>query len=170
MYGPGDLELLPLFKAAKLGLLAYPAAADSRVSTIHVTDLAAGIAALLATPDWPERLVELDDECPQGHDWAEIISVLAACFGRPALAFRLPRALMAPVGEAVSLLSAVTGKPQVLSRHKVAELYHPNWLAAGPRLSALTSWQPHFGLQAGFAEYPCLVSRRGSFVRLGFLA
>ena len=39
IYGPGDHELLPLFKAAKLGILAYPASPNARVSTLHVADL-----------------------------------------------------------------------------------------------------------------------------------
>ncbi|WP_303982406.1 SDR family NAD(P)-dependent oxidoreductase [Dongia mobilis] len=152
VYGPGDLELLPLFKAAKLGLLAYPATNLARVSTIHVGDLAAAIAALLGSGNWPVRSVELDDEAPRGHDWPEILAVLGQCFHRRPLAWRLPRPLMAPIAGAVGLVSSVTRQPQVLSPHKMAELYHPDWVATGPRLSTRLPWVPRFNLAEGFAD------------------
>lgn len=152
VYGPGDHELLPLFRAAKMGVLAYPASPDARVSTIHVADLAAAITALLATPTWPHRIVELDDEHLRAHGWPEINHVLGSCFGRQPLSFRLPRPLMSAVAGGVSLISALTKHPQVLSSDKVAELYHPDWAVAGPRFSEFTDWRPRFDLARGFAD------------------
>lgn len=152
VYGPHDLELLPLFKAAKLGILAYPALPGARVSTIHVADLAEAVAALLGTESWRERIVELDDEHPDGHDWAEIVRILGQCFGQQPVSFRLPRPVMAPIAAAVSAFSCLTGRAQVLSREKMAELYHADWVAKGPRLSELAPWRPHFGLPEGFAD------------------
>lgn len=152
VYGPGDLELLPLFKAASRGLSVYPASPNARASTIHVADLAAAITALLATPQWATRIIELDDEQPGGHDWEEINHILGKCFGRRLATCRLPRPVMAPIAHLVSLVSAIRRRPQVLSRDKVAELYHTDWASTGPRLSELTTWQPHFDLAAGFAD------------------
>jgi uncharacterized protein YbjT (DUF2867 family) len=152
VYGPGDCELLPLFKAAKLGFIAYPATDLARVSTIHVGDLAAAITSVLGTGRWVERTVELDDEAEHGHDWPEILAVLGQCFRRRPLAWRLPRPLMAPIASAVGLVSAATKHPRVLSPRKLAELYHPDWVAAGPRLSTLAPWRPRFNLADGFAD------------------
>ncbi len=152
VYGPGDLELLPLFKAAQLGFLAYPASRDARVSTIHVEDLASAVTALLEAENWLNSVLEIDDEHPGGYDWPDIITALSTCFGRRPLAYRLPRAMMVPIAQTVSLVSAMTGRPKVLSRHKVAELYHPEWLATGPRLSSLIPWRPRFDLSTGFAD------------------
>lgn len=152
VYGPHDHELLPLFKAAKLGLVAYPASANARVSTIHVADLATAVVALLQAPVWSQRVIELDDQHPGGHDWPEIVAALGQCFARQPIAFRLPKPLMLPIASAVSLVSTLTGQPQVLSRQKVAELYHPDWVVRGPRLSDLATWQPRFSLSEGFAD------------------
>jgi uncharacterized protein YbjT (DUF2867 family) len=152
VYGPGDLALLPLFKAAKLGLLAYPASPGARVSTIHVSDLAAAILALLEAPVWGHRIIELDDGCPGGHDWVEINHVLGQCFGNRPWAFRLPRPLMGGIAQTVALLSRVTRAPQILSPDKVLELYHPNWVASGPKLDEITPWHPTFGLPEGFSD------------------
>lgn len=152
VYGPGDLALLPLFKAAKLGVIAYPASVGARASTIHVSDLASGIVALLGEGDWASRLIEPDDEHGGGHDWAEINHVLGACFGRRPQTFRLPRAFMAAVAAGVTAVSRLTRTPQVLSSAKVAELYHRDWAASGPRLSEIVDWHPRFDLQTGFAD------------------
>jgi nucleoside-diphosphate-sugar epimerase len=152
VYGPGDHELLPLFKAAKLGLLAYPASPDARVSTIHVSDLAAAITALLATPSWPHPVIELDDANPGGHDWPEINHTLGLCFDRQPFACRLPRALMALVAGGATLVSRLSKNPQVLSSDKVSELYHSDWVASGPRLGDFAAWQPRFDLASGFAD------------------
>ena len=121
IYGPGDLELLPLFKAAKLGLVAYPAAPGARAATLHVSDLAGAIVALLATPVWGERVVELADGVREGHSWPEIIDALGQAFGRRLHAFRLPRPLFLPIAGGASLVSGLTGRPQVLSLRKVAD-------------------------------------------------
>ena len=49
--GPGDAEIFPMFKAASLGLCAYPGARQSRVSLIHGADLAVRGARLLRAPE-----------------------------------------------------------------------------------------------------------------------
>lgn len=152
VYGPGDHELLPLFKAAKLGLLAYPASADARASTIHVQDLAAAITAVLAAPTWPHRIIELDDAHPGGHTWPEINHTLGVCFGRQPVACRLPRLFMTAIAGGVSFVSRVTKQPQVLSLNKISELYHTDWVVSGPRLGETAVWQPRFDLRAGFAD------------------
>ncbi|TDQ81466.1 nucleoside-diphosphate-sugar epimerase [Dongia mobilis] len=152
IYGPGDRELLPLFQAAKLGLVTYPAARNARVSVVHVTDLAAAIAALLDTPAWQERLIEIDDGAPAGHDWVGILSALAGACGRSPVGIRVPRPLFLPIAAAASLRASLIRRPMVLSLAKVAELYHPDWVAGGPRLTEMVNWQPAFGLAEGFRD------------------
>ncbi|WP_374375580.1 NAD-dependent epimerase/dehydratase family protein [Dongia sp.] len=152
VYGPGDHELLPLFKAAKLGFVAYPAAPGARVATIHVADLAEAIVALLAAPNWAERQIEIDDGATNAHDWPGILSALGKAVGRAPRAWRLPRPLLMPIAAGVTLFSHLTGQPKVLSLRKVAEIYHPDWVARGPSLSRVANWQPQFSLDTGFAD------------------
>ncbi|MDY0874289.1 NAD-dependent epimerase/dehydratase family protein [Dongia rigui] len=152
VYGPGDVALLPLFKAAKLGLLAYPASPGSRASTLHVADLASAVATLLSTEVWSERVIELDDEHPNGHDWAEINHALGECFGNRLWAVRLPRPWMTGIAGAVTVVSRLSGTPQILSLDKISELYHPDWASSGVRLSTLLPWRPTFALREGFAD------------------
>lgn len=152
VYGPGDLELLPLFKAAKLGLVAYPAAPQARVSLLHVADLAAAVVALLATPNWQAQLVAMDDGRVGGHTWSDILTALGTAFGRRPLACRLPRSILLPIAGGASLIARLRNRPQVLAWHKVPELYHPDWAIDGPALPGMVNWVPRFDLAGGFAE------------------
>jgi nucleoside-diphosphate-sugar epimerase len=152
IYGPGDLELLPLFKAAKMGLVAYPASADARVSLLHVADLASAIAALLAQPSWPAGIVEVDDGTPRGYDWPQILSALGAAVGLRPRACRLPLQVFFPIAAGATLLAKLIGRPQVLSLRKLAELYHPDWVVQGPVLSGMVNWHPKYTLTHGFAD------------------
>lgn len=156
IYGPGDLEILPLFKAAKYGLVTYPAARGGRVSLLHVADVAGAVAALLAGPAWNGRIAEIDDGAggsPEGgHDWPDILAALGRAMGRHPFAVRLPRPLFLPIAAGATLLARLTGQPMVLSLGKVPELYHPDWLARGPGLPEGVRWQPRFALADGFAD------------------
>ncbi len=64
VYGPGDREIRPMFQAARLGLVPYPAAPGAALSMIHVADLAEAIAACLTRSGPPEATFEIDDGVP----------------------------------------------------------------------------------------------------------
>ncbi len=89
VYGPGDVEIFPMFKAAALGFCAYPAARQSRLSLIHAADLAAAIVAAAETP-CPIRSTSWTDGHGGGYAWAEIGAGLSAALGRSVRMIRSP--------------------------------------------------------------------------------
>ena len=74
VYGPDDREIRPMFQAAKLGLVPYPAAPGAALSMIHVADLAEAIAACLTRSGPPQATFEIDDGVPGGYRWPDILS------------------------------------------------------------------------------------------------
>jgi nucleoside-diphosphate-sugar epimerase len=156
VYGPGDPATLPLFKAARSGFLPYPAAADARVSLIHVADLASAILAatqqLCAGGLATGTLAEIDDGQAGGHRWAEMIEALALAAARPVRSVRLPRPLLVPIAAANAAYCRFRKRADVFMPAKLAELYHRDWAAAGPGLPETCHWQPGFTLQSGFAD------------------
>jgi nucleoside-diphosphate-sugar epimerase len=151
VYGPGDAEIFPMFKAAALGFCTYPAARSARVSLIHGADLAAAIVAATERP-LPDPVYELDDGQAGGHAWTEIGAGLSAALGRPVRMIRVPRPALTAIAAGVELHRRVAGSLTALSLAKVPELYHPDWVAQGPRLEAPTGWKPAFDLTKGFAD------------------
>ena len=151
VYGPGDTEILPMFRAAAAGLCPVPAASGARLSLIHVQDLATAIAAALKTP--PQRpLYEVDDGHSGGYSWPEISLALSQALGRQVRSIRLPRPVMTVVAAAVEAHRSLGGPVTALCLDKLGELYHPDWVASGPRLEAETSWHPAFALAEGFRD------------------
>jgi nucleoside-diphosphate-sugar epimerase len=154
VYGPGDAEIFPMFKAASLGLCTYPGARQSRVSLIHGADLAAAIAAAAAAeaPANLDPVYELDDGRAGGYTWTEIGAALSAALAHPVRMIRVPRPLLIAIATGVELHRRVAGSLTALSLAKVPELYHADWAARGPRLETATDWKPSFDLTKGFAD------------------
>jgi len=151
VYGPGDSEIFPMFKAAALGFCTYPAARTTRVSLIHGGDLAGAIVAAIDTR-LPEPLYELDDGHAGGYSWAEIGAGLSAALQRPVRMIRVPRPALVAIAAGVEVHRRVAGSLTALGLAKVPELYHPDWVARGPRLETGTPWKPAFNIAAGFAD------------------
>jgi 2-alkyl-3-oxoalkanoate reductase len=59
---------------------------------------------------------------------------------------------MAAVAWGNAAVSRITGRVQVLMPSKVAELYHPNWVARGTGLPAEIGWHPRLDLETGFRD------------------
>lgn len=150
VYGPADMEILPLFKAAAAGFCPYPAAPGARVSLIHVQDLAAAVAAVATTADWRRPIYEVDDG--GAYSWDMILGALGEASGRRVKGVRLPRCMIYPVAGFSQVLQAMTGETRVLCIAKIPELYHADWVAHGPRLQDEAAYRSEFGLAAGFRE------------------
>jgi nucleoside-diphosphate-sugar epimerase len=152
VYGPGDLEILPLFKAAKLGLVPYPALPEAAFSMIHVADLADAVVACLQRSGPPQAAFEIDDGVPGGYRWPDILGALGEAVGRKPAGVRLPRRALAILARANGLLARAEGAARVLAPHKVAEIYWPDWVARGPRLQEISDWHPAFDAWNGFRD------------------
>lgn len=144
VYGPGDRGTLPLIKELTRPVAAIPGRADARFSLIHGRDLARLIG--LAVESDAEGLHEVSDG--QAYGWADLIRTASAFRGRPVRPVFLPRAVPGAVATVAEGIARLTGKPGMVNRGKIAELYHPDWVAR-PGGLALPDPMP-FG--DGFAE------------------
>jgi 2-alkyl-3-oxoalkanoate reductase len=148
VYGPGDKELLPLFRAMRFGLAVIVGPAEQRLSLLHVEDLARAALAVLEHRDACRGGVfGLDDGTPAGHGWPAIV---AAGRGRlPVLSLHVPRVLLAALGRLNLMLARVTGHAPMLTPGKVRELSEPEWLCDNSEFHAATGWRPRVALQVG---------------------
>lgn len=147
VYGPGDMEMLPVLKMARRGLLAHVGPADQKLSLLHVDDLVEAVACWLAAPDTCLRQTyAIDDGTPGGYDWKAIGEAVSE--GR----FRLlgvPRFLLHGAARLNMLFSTVFGYAPMLSPGKVRELVQPEWLCDNTAFTRATGWQPRLNLQRG---------------------
>ena len=146
VYGPGDKGTLPLIRELTKPVAAIPALKAARFSLIHVRDLARLICD--AAESGLRGLHEVSDGKAGGHDWDGLIAIASAEEGRRIRPFFLPKALPLAVAFGAETLSRVTGKPGLVNRGKIAELYHTDWVS---REGTLRLPDP-IGFREGFAE------------------
>ena len=151
VYGPGDRETLAYFKAAARGLAPRPGGEGARLSLIHVEDLAEVLVRVVEAPP-PASVYEIDDGREGGYSYGDMAAAAREALGRSVRSVSFPRAAMEAVGWANGLRHALGGAPQILTRAKVRELFHPDWAVHDRRLAATIDFRPRYDLKAGFRD------------------
>lgn len=148
VYGPGDRELLPLFRTMARGIVPVPGPAGARASLLHVNDLAAAVGQLLEST--AEGTYELHDGTPGGYSWDDIAATVAAVTGRRrGRRLPLPGALLRGLA-GLNLAAATLLRYQpMLTPGKVNELRHPDWVCDNSALTRATGWRPAITLRDG---------------------
>lgn len=149
VYGPGDTEMLEVFRAAALGLGLAPGGRAGRFSLIHVDDLARLLLAL--TKGGPSGAVlEVDDGAPEGHGHPEFHAALGKALGRTVITLPVPPALLT-LAARVATLASRTALPK-LSIDRARYLAHPDWVARGGNAALADLWAPRIDLATGLAD------------------
>ncbi|MCS6876882.1 MAG: NAD-dependent epimerase/dehydratase family protein [Geminicoccaceae bacterium] len=148
VYGPGDRATLPIVAQLARGWLLAPKAPANRFSLIYVEDLA-DLVGELVTGAAPSALLEPDDGRPGGYGWRELADAAAARLGKRVRLVELPRPVMVAAALLTELGARPLGRTPRLSRGKVAELFHPDWVAGA---SVPPGWRPRVQFDEGFAR------------------
>ncbi|MFN3592478.1 MAG: NAD-dependent epimerase/dehydratase family protein, partial [Thermaurantiacus sp.] len=162
VYGPGDTEFLPMFRAALRGVVPIPA--HGVAAMIFVTDLARAILALAEDLAGEARCsggtFEIDDGAG-GHSQAKIAAAIGAAIGREVRALPVPRPLITAGALLDTLVSRMAGQLPSLSIDRARYLPHPDWSADSGPLRALGLWEPSTDLAEGMAETARWYRRQG---------
>lgn len=150
VYGPRDGEFLRLFKAVKSHLLPTIGGDRQALSLVYVKDLAAAAVHCLAHPAAANQtyFVAADEVVTAGQMAAEIARLLQAW----TIPLPLPVAGLWPMAAWQELVSHLTGKANVLSFQKLAELRAPGWVCDASRIKRELGFDASVRLQQGVAE------------------
>lgn len=143
VYGPGDAEMLQLFRLAQRGLGVAPGGAAARFSLIHVDDLARALLAL-ADAGPTGQILEIDDGTPGGHSHADYARAIGAAVGR--------RVRVLPVPAWALHAAAALRLSSKLTADRARYLAHPDWVARGGNARLAGLWAPHMPLVDGLAD------------------
>ncbi len=147
VYGPGDRATLPIFRQLAGGFLVAPGPRGARFSLIHVADLAALVARHLDGSMTLPALLEPDDGRPCGYGWGDLAAVASRTTGRRVRLARVPVRLLEMPARAADALARRFGLDLPLTRDKLGELGHGQWVAGGP---ALPDAGPRITFDEGF--------------------
>uniref|UniRef100_UPI00359368BD NAD-dependent epimerase/dehydratase family protein n=1 Tax=Blastomonas sp. TaxID=1909299 RepID=UPI00359368BD len=147
VYGPGDTEMLDLFRMAARGLVLLPP--RGRISVVHVADLARLLVTLAAGGGEPAAIYEIDDGEPQGWSHAEFAHALGDAVGKKVRALHAPRLAlhMAAAGDRL-----VRGKRAKLTPDRARYMAHSDWTAAPDKRPPTQLWQPQIPTRQGLAD------------------
>lgn len=146
VYGPGDRGTLPLIRELTRPVAAIPGQRDARFSLIHAHDLARTIGTAIEGRE--QGIHEVSDGRNGGYGWPDLISAASALRGGPVRALFLPRAIPAAVAFGAEAWARLAGKPGLVNRGKIAELYHADWVCREGTLGLPDA----IGFEKGFAE------------------
>jgi nucleoside-diphosphate-sugar epimerase len=154
VYGPGDKELLPLFRAMGRGVAPILAGPGARVSLLYVEDLAGAVLQWLDSRSETSGVFELHDGRARGYSWHDVMDTAARVCGRRVVPVPVP-ALLLKTTAAISLaISRLSGSAPMLTPGKVRELRHSNWVCDNAAWHQASGWTPRFSLEAGLRLTP----------------
>ncbi|XUU59406.1 NAD-dependent epimerase/dehydratase family protein [Erythrobacter sp. HA6-11] len=149
VYGPRDVDMFELFRAAKLGIMPLPP--GGATSIIYVRDLA---RVLLDLVDAQPALVrkkqfEVDDGREGGWNHKELAKAIGAAMGNTVFPVHLPEAAL----KAGATLDRVfRGKKAKLTADRVGYMTHPNWVSSSALRVPEAVWEPEVSGEAGFKQ------------------
>jgi len=145
VFGPGDMEMLELFRLARHGLALLPP--GGRLSVIEVSDLGRLLLAL-AGGGAEGMILEPDDGVAAGWTHKEFARAIGDAMGRRIAPIALPRPLMAAGAQLDRL---IRGSGAKLTPDRVAYFCHDDWVSDPAKRPPTQLWQPQVSTVEGLA-------------------
>ncbi len=140
VYGPRDIDMLDLFRAAKWGVVPLPP--GGATSIIHADDLASLLVTLAVSNAAPtkKKTYEPDDGREGGWSHKELAAAIGRAVGRSRVfAPHLPKTVLEAAAAADRIARGDRAK---LTADRVGYMAHPNWVARFDRKPPPGLWQP----------------------------
>ncbi|WP_017666025.1 NAD-dependent epimerase/dehydratase family protein [Porphyrobacter sp. AAP82] len=163
VYGPRDIDMLDLFRAARWGVVPLPP--GGATSIIHADDLArllvtlAGSSCSEAAGPASKKVYEPDDGREGGWSHKELAAAIGRAMGRRVVfAPHLPK----PVLDAAAAADRrMRGPKAKLTPDRVGYMAHPNWVARFDRKPPPGLWQPQIAGEEGLKSTADWYRREG---------
>jgi len=149
VYGPGDRELLPLFRCMGWGIAPVVGPESARFSLLYVDDLARAVLRWLACRNREPCTFELHDGRPEGYTWDDLVGTVSCLRRRHVVRLHVPPLILKSLAMLNLMGARVVGYAPMLTPGKVRELRHPNWVCDNTRFYHETGWTPSVSLERG---------------------
>ena len=149
VFGPGDRDVLFLFRMASLGIIPQVAGRHTEISVIHVEDLIRALLLAGTRAAARGRLYHVSNGRVYTRD--DVADALRVAAGKDAvLPLPLPPLFYRTVGLFSDLAARISGKPALFNSDKVRELIQPGWVCSSARIADELGFTPAIGMQEGF--------------------
>jgi nucleoside-diphosphate-sugar epimerase len=149
VYGPGDKELLPLFRWIGRGIAPILGPRSARFSLLYVEDLAEAMVQWLNSETNERRAFELHDGHPNGYAWHDVVDTVAQLYDRHVFRIQVPVVILRLLAGLNLGAAQIFKYAPMLTPGKVRELNHLNWVCDNDVLTRETGWAPRISLTEG---------------------
>lgn len=152
IFGPGDREMLDLFRMARRGFVLLPP--EGQISVIEVSDLARLLLAILPVSEAQAQIYEADDGTEGGWAHTAFGKAIGEAVGKDVTTLSAPVPLL---NLAARFDGFFRGSGAKLTADRVRYFCHPDWVIDPGRRPPETLWRPeidtHEGLKATAQAY-----------------
>ena len=149
VYGPGDKELLPLFRWIGRGIAPLLGPPRARFSLLHVEDLAQAVLQWLDSGSREQQTFELHDGHPKGYTWRDVVDIVARLYDRSVFRVQVPVVILQLLSAFNIIGARLFGYAPMLTFGKIREFRHHDWTCDNTSLSRETGWAPRISLEEG---------------------
>jgi len=154
VYGPGDRELLPLFRLMARGIAPVLGNRDARFSMIYSQDIAHLVQAWLLKDSCPSGVYSLHDGKQGGYSWSDVSATVSHLCQRSVREFAVPSVVLSVPAWINRRLAPLLGYAPMLTPEKLRELRHPDWVCDNEAIQTVLDWQPSVQLEEGLTRTP----------------
>jgi uncharacterized protein YbjT (DUF2867 family) len=144
IFGPGDTEMIDLFKMARSGFVVMPP--RGRASWIEVSDLCRLLLALVPDTDSIGQCYEVDDGAQQGWSHDGFAKAIGWAMGRDVTTLHMPKRALAIASRIDRLIRRGDAR---LTQDRVSYLCHDDWTIDPVKRPPETLWQPEVSTRSG---------------------
>ena len=150
VYGPRDVDFLPLFKQIGAGRGIYPGNKHSYISIIHAQDLVNGIVKAASNPAAENQTYFLAHELT--ISWKQIYHVIARIMDQSMWELNIPFPLIAFAARFGDIYSKLTGTISILNSKKI-ELAKPKlWICSAEKAKKAFDFNPLIPIEEGMLK------------------
>jgi nucleoside-diphosphate-sugar epimerase len=145
VYGPRDTDMFALFRGAKLGVSPVYGSGQSRMSVIHIFDLADAIVESVEQEYESGAIFPIDDG--KDYTWVELSEIAGKAFDKSPVTIPIPGFAFKTAAHLSEFWGRLTDQAMIFSRDKVAEMEQDSWVCGNRRLREELGWQPAWPLE-----------------------
>lgn len=147
IFGPRDRDLFELIKMIRKGIFATFGGGERLIDLCYVKDV---VAAILLAAEQPRAAGEIFFVgSGETYSWEEVARLVAVKLGTRLRMIVLPAGAATVYALACDLKARLTGKPNIISRHKLPELRERYWISDISKAREMLHYSPTFPLDRG---------------------
>jgi nucleoside-diphosphate-sugar epimerase len=147
VYGPGEVDMFALFKAAKARVNLFYGNRHKRASAVYVDDLVDAIVTAAQVESTRGRGYFICDGVP--YTWGEIQEHIGRAVGKKALTLSLPGFVVPMAGMAGELMTSLDKKPRILNRQKALLDAQQGWVCTHEAARRDFGYRPNVHMAEG---------------------